>query len=129
MSEKAVTNGIQVEVESSFVPEHSDIPGRQFFFSYRIRIQNLSDKTVQLLSRHWIIIDGNGRTDEIKGPGVVGQQPELAPGGAFEYESFCPLETPAGTMSGSYEMLNSHNGERFQAEIPQFFLVEPNHYH
>ncbi len=129
MFERAVTNGIQVEVESFFVPEHSDKKGSNYFFSYKIRIQNSSHTSVQLMSRHWVITDGRGRIEEVKGPGVIGQQPELSPGEVFEYESFCPLPTPTGTMRGTYEMVCLNSGERFNAEIPQFFLVEPNSYH
>lgn len=128
MFESAVTRGIQIEVESRFLPEHSDLESRQYFFSYRIRIKNDGGETVQLLSRHWIITDGFGRIEEVKGPGVVGKQPHLRPGESFEYESFCPLTTPTGTMQGTYQMV-SHDGSRFEVVIPQFFLVEPNSFH
>lgn len=127
--ERAVTNGIQVEVESFYVPEHSDLKSHSYFFSYKIRIHNGSKHAVQLLSRHWLITDGRGRIEEVKGSGVIGQQPQIGPGEAFEYESFCPLPTPTGTMCGAYEMVCLGSGERFRAEIPQFFLVEPNSYH
>lgn len=128
MLESAETQGIRVEVESSFVPEHSDLEAAHYFFSYRIRIQNVGERTVQLLSRHWLITDGYGRTEEVKGPGVVGQQPRLGPGQHFEYESFCPLTTPTGSMRGSYQMV-CDDGSKFEAEIPQFFLVEPSSFH
>jgi len=127
--ERAVTNGIQVEVESCFVPEHSDLSNSSFFFSYKIRIYNSGQRTVQLMSRHWIITDGRGRIEEIRGPGVIGQQPSLSPGESFEYESFCPLPTPTGMMQGAYQMVCLQSGEQFDAEIPQFFLVEPNSFH
>jgi ApaG protein len=127
--ERSVTNGIQIEVESYFVPEHSDRSGRSYFFSYKIRIHNAGPSRVQLMSRHWVITDGVGRIEEIKGPGVIGQQPQLNPGESFEYESFCPLATPTGTMSGTYQMVCLESGDRFNAEIPQFFLVEPGSYH
>ena len=129
MFERAVTNGIQVEVESTFVPEQSDKTAASFFFSYKIRILNSGPKPVQLVSRAWVITDGRGRVEEVNGPGVIGQQPKISPGEAFEYESFCPLPTPTGTMRGSYQMLCLESGEQFNAEIPQFFLVEPNSYH
>lgn len=129
MLEQAITRGIQVEVESTYVPDQSNPEARQFFFSYRIRIKNQGRATVKLLTRHWIITDGNGLTEEVRGPGVIGQQPELGTDQSFEYESFCPLRTPTGTMRGSYEMLLLETGERFEVEIPQFFLVEPDHFH
>lgn len=129
MFERAVTNGIQIEVESFFVPEHSDKGAESYFFSYRIRISNSGPKPVRLESRKWVITDGRGRVEEVNGPGVIGQQPEINPGESFEYESFCPLPTPTGSMQGSYQMLCLDSGERFDADIPQFFLVEPNSYH
>ena len=129
MFERAVTNGIQVEVESFFVPHHSDKESSSFFFSYKVRIRNSGHRPVQLVSRHWVITDGRGRIEEVKGPGVIGQQPELSPGESFEYESFCPLATPTGMMRGSYQMLCLQSGEKFNAEIPEFFLVEPDSYH
>jgi ApaG protein len=113
-----------VEVESSFVPDRSDPMRSRWFFAYRIRIANQSDAVVQLVSRHWIITDAHGRVEEVKGPGVVGQQPVLEPGEAFEYTSFCPLATPFGTMRGSYQM-TTQDGSTFNAEIAQFTLSEP----
>ncbi len=127
MLERALTNGIQIEVESSYVPEHSD--PHSFFFKYRVRIENSGEKPVQLLSRHWIITDGNGHIEEVKGPGVIGQQPRLQPGQAFEYESFCPLATATGFMRGTYQMVCLKSGDHFDVEIPQFFLVEPSSFH
>ena len=127
--ERAVTNGVLVEVESFYVPEHSDHGTNHFFFSYKIKIRNSGQRPVQLMSRHWVITDGQGRMEEVKGPGVIGQQPCLEPGEAFEYESFCPLPTPTGMMRGTYQMVCLQSGEQFNAEIPQFFLVEPNSYH
>jgi ApaG protein len=131
MSERAITNGIQVDVESYFVPEHSDKESGSYFFSYKVRIQNSSTRPVQLLSRHWVITDGRGHVEEVKGPGVIGQQPELQPGQSFEYESFCPLPTPTGIMRGTYQMVFLQTGEtsEFDVEIPRFFLVEPGSFH
>ncbi len=129
MHEIATTQGIQIEVHTRYVPEQSDKASNYFFFSYQIRIHNNSEQPVQLLSRHWIITDGRGRVEEVKGPGVVGQQPMIAPGGEFEYESFCPLGTPTGVMRGTYQMLVVANGELFNADIPQFFLSEPSSFH
>lgn len=125
--ETATTQGVEVQVQSFFVPEQSDMTNGQFFFSYHIRIRNEGEKAIQLLSRHWIITDGHGRTEEVKGPGVVGQQPKLAPGEEFEYESFCPLATPTGSMRGSFQV--SVGLEKMDVEIPQFFLVEPSCFH
>lgn len=129
MLEKSVTQGIEVEVESFFVPEQSDKLHSRYFFSYRVRISNTSSKPVQLVARSWVITDGQGRTESVEGAGVIGQQPKLGPGESFEYESFCPLETPVGAMRGSYQMLCLESGDNFQAEIPSFFLVEPSSFH
>lgn len=122
---KKLTQGILVEAESFYVPEQSSPEENHYFFSYRIQIKNESDQKAQLLNRHWIITDGHGRIHEVKGPGVIGKQPELEPGQSFEYESFCPLETPTGLMKGFYEMKSS-KGDSFLVEIPAFFLVEPS---
>jgi ApaG protein len=121
---EAVTRGVVVHVESTYIPERSDPFGNRWFFAYRIRISNGGDETVQLINRHWIITDANGRVEEVKGPGVVGQQPILEPGESFEYTSFCPLETPFGTMQGSYQM-TAESGVSFDAEIAEFSLSEP----
>lgn len=127
-TEQQTTEGIEIEVESTYVPEQSDPEKQNYFFSYTIRITNKGDKPAKLVSRHWIITDGFGRVREVEGPGVVGNQPRLEPGESFEYTSYCPLPTPTGTMSGSYTMTRD-DGESFKARIPQFFLVEPNSYH
>jgi ApaG protein len=121
---KARTRGIEIEVESTYLQERSDPLSGRWFFAYRIRITNLGDEVTQLISRHWIITDANGGVEEVKGPGVVGQQPVLEPGESFEYTSFCPLSTPFGTMRGSYHM-SSEGGEDFEAEIAPFTLSEP----
>ena len=123
-SSEATTRGIVVEVESSYVADRSDPMRNRWFFAYRIRISNHGDEVVQLISRHWIITDAHGRVEEVKGPGVVGQQPVLEPGEAFEYTSFCPLATPFGTMHGSY-LMTTEDGDSFDAEIAQFTLSEP----
>ena len=121
----AVTRGVRVRARSQFVPERS-APDRDFyFFAYRIVIANEGDETVQLLARHWIITDGNGKTQEVKGPGVVGQQPVLAPGEHYAYTSACPLPTPVGTMHGSYQMVTDE-GEHFDARVAPFGLALPN---
>jgi ApaG protein len=123
-SSHARTRGILVEVESTFVPERSEPLRRHWFFAYRIRIANQGDEIVQLISRHWIITDAHGEVEEVVGPGVVGEQPTLAPGEAFEYTSFCPLPTPFGTMHGSYQMV-TRDGEAFDIEIAPFELSQP----
>jgi ApaG protein len=121
---RARTHDILVQVESTFVPERSNPLQRSFFFSYRIRIANESERVVQLIGRHWIITDANGEVEEVVGPGVVGEQPILAPGEAFEYTSFCPLPTPFGTMRGSYRMV-TESGDDFDVEIAEFELSQP----
>jgi ApaG protein len=120
MSE-AVTNGIRVEVLSQFSPENSQPQQGGWVFQYTVRITNQSDQTVQLLSRHWIITDAFDRTEEVKGEGVVGQQPVLSPGESFKYSSWCPLKTASGMMRGTYQMVRT-NGETFDIEIAPFAL-------
>ncbi|MFZ5785895.1 MAG: Co2+/Mg2+ efflux protein ApaG [Acidobacteriota bacterium] len=123
MSE-ATTEGICVRVESSFVPERSTPAAGRFFFAYTVTISNLGPEPAKLLSRHWVITDGIGRVEEVRGPGVVGEQPDLAPGQSFQYTSACPLGTPVGTMHGTYQMVRP-TGARFDAAIPQFSLAMP----
>ena len=121
---EATTQDVVVSVQASFIPERSQPVEGRWFFSYRIRIANHGDESVKLLNRHWIITDALGQVEEVRGPGVVGKQPLLAPGESFEYTSFCPLPTPFGTMEGSYEMV-TEDGDRFHAEIARFTLTEP----
>lgn len=118
------TRGIRVEVESAYVEERSEPREGYFFFAYRVRISNIGLHTAQLVSREWIITDGDGNVERVSGPGVVGEQPVLAPGEAFEYTSFCPLRTSVGAMHGSYEMRLT-GGESFRAEIAPFTLAVP----
>ncbi len=118
----AVTQGIRVEVQSAFRPERSE-PGR-FLFTYTVRITNRGDLAAQLVSRHWLITDATGRGQEVVGDGVVGQQPLLSPGEHFEYTSFCVLETPHGSMRGTYRM-RREDGTSFDAAIAPFPLVVP----
>src|SRR6476661_9690422 len=106
----AVTRGIKVHVESEYAPERSQPAQNQWFFLYTITISNEGSETAQLVTRHWIITDGTGHVEEVRGPGVVGQQPTLAPGESFEYTSGCPLPTSSGQMEGTYEMV-SEGGE------------------
>jgi ApaG protein len=121
----ATTNGIRIEVVSKYLPEKSSPRQRQYLFAYHVTIANVGDETAQLQSRRWVIIDGNGHEEVVEGPGVVGEQPVIEPGMAFEYTSFCPLNTPFGTMHGHYVMIRS-SGESFEAEIAPFMLAVPN---
>jgi ApaG protein len=119
------THGIRIVAVASYEPERSSPAARQYFFSYRIRIENVGAETAQLLSRHWIITDERGEETRVEGPGVVGESPALAPGESFEYESFCPLPTPMGVMQGHYVMQRAATGERFEARIDPFTLAAP----
>jgi ApaG protein len=119
------TRGIRVEVESMYVEERSEPRENYYFFAYRVRISNVGAETAQLVSREWIITDSDGNTERVEGPGVVGEQPLLAPGEAFEYTSFCPLKTAVGSMHGSYQMVTDQ-GEQFEAIIAPFTLAVPN---
>jgi ApaG protein len=125
---EAVTDGLRVEVEAHYAPEHSNPVGNQWFFLYTIRITNEGDETCRLVSRRWIVRNATGKVEEVRGAGVVGQQPVLAPGEAFEYTSGCPLDTPFGSMEGSYQMV-TEGGEHFDAEIARFELREPGAIH
>ena len=124
-SSEAITRNIRVHVESQFDPRRSRPAQNQWFFLYTVRITNEGSETVQLISRHWIITDAMGKVEEVRGPGVVGNQPVLAPGEGFEYTSGCPLTLPFGSMHGTYQMVNEHN-EHFDIEIAPFMLAEPN---
>lgn len=121
---EALTRGVRVNVSSEYVAERSRPLMNEYFFAYTIRIENQGRETVQLVSRHWQIRDAEGREEEVRGLGVVGEQPVLSPGEAFEYTSACPLGTPFGSMRGTYQMV-TEGGERFDAEIAAFDLAEP----
>lgn len=121
---EAVTRGIRVSVVSEYAPARSRPHANEWFFLYTITIKNESPDTVQLVSRHWIITNGAGEVEEVRGPGVVGQQPALSPGESFTYTSGCPLTTQFGTMEGAYQMVTS-SGESFDARIATFTLSEP----
>jgi len=123
-SSEAVTRGIRIQVEPLYDALRSRPAESLWFFLYTVTLKNEGSETVQLVSRHWIITDEKNRTEEVRGPGVVGEQPVLAPGESFEYTSGCPLTTPTGTMHGSYQMVTS-DGESFDAEIAPFVLSEP----
>ena len=122
---EATTRGIKVEVESFYVEERSSPREEYYFFAYRIRISNVESSTAQLMSRRWLITDGDGNSETVEGPGVVGEQPLLRKGESFEYTSFCPLKTPFGTMQGTY-MMRTVAGEEFEVDIPSFTLAVPN---
>ena len=124
---KSRSNNIEVEVASFYVPEKSNPQSQYYFYAYKVRITNVGPIPAKLINRHWIITDGLGRTHEVKGEGVVGEQPNLAPGQSFEYTSYCPLNTPTGNMKGSYEF-TLNNGEKFKSEIPLFVLSDPESY-
>ena len=121
---EAVTNNVRVEVESRYAPEHSQPFQNLWVFHYTVRITNETGETVQLVSRHWVITDDSGHTEEIRGPGVVGEQPVLPPGEAFQYTSSCPLKTSTGVMRGAYQLVNEE-GTQFDVEIAPFALHEP----
>jgi ApaG protein len=121
---EAVTRGVRVYVTSQYDPARSNPGNDQWFFLYTIEISNQGSETVQLLTRHWIITDANGKVEEVRGPGVVGKQPILKPGESFEYTSGCPLQTPFGVMEGTYQMV-TEGGERFDAKVAPFTLSEP----
>ncbi len=120
----AVTRDIRVIVRPTFLADRSDADEGRWFWRYDVRIENRGEATVQLRSRYWRITDANGTVQEVRGPGVVGQNPVLRPGEAFEYNSGTPLGTPSGFMVGTYEM-QSESGERFDVEIPAFSLDAP----
>jgi ApaG protein len=120
----AVTRNITVSVEPFYLEDRSEPAESRYVWAYRITIDNQSDQAVKLLSRYWHITDGKGRVEEVRGPGVVGEQPELDPGDSFQYTSGCPLPTPSGVMVGRYTMRNAR-GETFDIEIPAFSLDLP----
>ena len=119
---------IRVEPRSSYVADQSDPEREQFVFAYTITIVNAGTIAAQLLSRHWIITDSEHRVQEVRGPGVVGQQPKLAPGEKFEYTSGASLATPVGTMRGTY-LMRAEDGREFEATIPAFTLSVPRTLH
>lgn len=120
----AITQGIRVTVESGYLEERSSPHEGQYAFAYTVRISNEGASSAQLRSRHWIITDGDGKVEEVQGPGVVGAQPHLRPGQAFEYTSWCMLRTPHGSMQGTYQM-ERDDGSRFDADIAPFLLALP----
>jgi len=122
---RAVTRQIEVTVEPNFMPERSSAEKREYFWSYTIVITNTGAERVQLRTRHWIIIDASGHKEEVRGEGVIREQPVLAPGERFEYTSYVPLTTASGYMTGSYQMVNQR-GEQFEIDVPAFSLDSPD---
>jgi ApaG protein len=121
----AITRGIAVSVEPTYLEANSSPSNSQYLWAYHVTIENRGQETVQLLSRHWMITNARGELTEVKGPGVVGEQPILKPGESYAYASGAPLNTPSGMMGGAYRM-ESETGERFDIEIPTFSLDSPN---
>lgn len=119
---------MSVTVAPRYMPEQSDPARQHYVFAYTVRITNTGTQPSQLISRHWIITDGTQKVEEVRGLGVVGQQPLLPPGESFEYTSGCPLSTPVGTMRGTYHCVGE-NGVPFEVEIPEFMLAMPRTLH
>ena len=119
------TRGIRIQVKSTYLSDRSSPRDSQYLFAYNVRISNVGTDTAQLVSREWIITSAEGDVERVKGPGVVGEQPVLQPGGSFEYTSYCPLKTAVGAMQGSYQMVTI-GGEKFDAQIAPFTLAVPN---
>jgi ApaG protein len=117
------TKGIKITVTSNYEAEASNPSLNRFIHSYKVRIENLSDSTVKLISRYWSITDGDGTKREVKGDGVVGEQPTLSPGEKHTYSSWCPLSFPAGKMEGNFSMNNIDTYEMFAVQIPAFTLI------
>jgi ApaG protein len=120
----ATTKGISVRVSVSYLAEQSAPASGRWFWSYHVRIENGSKRSVQLLSRSWHIVDGRGTLHEVRGEGVVGEMPLIAPDASYDYVSGCPLNTPTGSMSGSYHLIDE-NGAAFDVAIPRFALIGP----
>lgn len=122
---KATTQGVTVTVMPVYIDERSDPASSNYFWAYRVMIENGSGQTLQLISRYWHITDSNGRVEEVRGEGVIGEQPVLADGENFSYTSGCPLKTPSGIMTGHY-MMQDDNGIMHEIEIPAFPLDLPD---
>lgn len=121
----AITRGVRVQVKCEYLESESLPENRHYLFSYHVTISNHSEQAVQLISRHWVITNSDGKKEEVRGLGVIGQQPLIRPGETYSYSSFCPLDTPVGSMYGTYQMvLNS--GEEFDATIAPFTLALPD---
>lgn len=127
-TQKTLAPRFEVTVKTMYVPAESKPDQGFHFFAYHIDIKNTGPVSAQLLNRHWVITDSYGQVEEVKGPGVVGQQPHIKPGETFTYESACPLNTPSGSMKGSFQM-KTDQGDVFPIEVPEFFLVSPSALH
>ena len=121
-----LTRGVRVIVTPEYLPEQSAPEAGRWLFGYHVVLRNEGPDTVQLVSRHWVITNGEGQADEVRGEGVIGQQPELEAGAEFHYSSGCPLDTPVGTMHGSYQMRITATDELFYAQIAPFLLAVPS---
>lgn len=119
-----ITDGIRITVDPEYIPGELVSTNGKYLFSYRVRVVNEGELPAQLISRHWIIINSEGKTENVQGEGVVGRQPKLNPGEEFKYTSYCPLDTPWGTMEGTFQMLRN-DGTEFNAIIERFYLVSP----
>lgn len=119
---ETTTRGVRIAAAPFFIPEQSDPASDRYVFGYTIRVTNDGDKTCRLVSRRWVIVDGDGERKIVEGEGVVGRQPEIKPGQTFQYSSFCPLPTSWGTMEGEYTM-ELGDGETFEAKIGRFILA------
>lgn len=120
----AETSGVVVRVSVSYLPEQSEPARGRWFWAYHIRIENESERTIQLLTRHWVITDGRGARHSVEGEGVIGEQPTIMPGASYDYVSGCPLATPTGAMQGNYHVVTA-DGEGFDVTIPRFALLAP----
>lgn len=117
-----VTEGIRVHAAAQFLPQESDASGQRYVFAYKVTLTNVGEQTARLLSRHWVILDSDNRREDVRGPGVIGEYPKLAPGESYSYISYCPLRTTWGTMEGSYTF-ERDDGTRFSVRIGRFFLA------
>lgn len=126
--QKTQTHDFQVSLKSVYVAAQSRPDESYYFFAYKVSITNKGNAPAQLMSRHWIISESSGKLEEVRGPGVVGVQPKIQPGQTFEYESACPLTSSTGSMRGQYQFL-AENGETFNVEIPEFYLIAPQALH
>ena len=128
MSPEATAYKVDVQVQSTYVDDQSAPESDRYFFAYTVMIRNIGQVAAQLRTRHWVITDSNGKVQEVRGEGVVGEQPHLAPGEGFKYTSGTVIETPVGSMHGSYQMV-ADDGVEFEAEIPAFRLAIPTLFH
>lgn len=122
LTSNTITEGIRFRAAAVYLPNESEPDADRFLFAYRITLSNEGTETAQLLSRHWIIINGDGDREDVEGPGVMGKYPLLEPGDVFEYTSFCPMNTAWGTMEGTFTMQRD-NGEKFEVAIGRFYLT------